>query len=363
MKISIVVTVYNIEKYIGKCLDSIKNQTYELFECIVVNDGSTDKSKDIIEEFKKDSRFKIIDKINGGVSSARNIGIDTATGEYIIFVDGDDYLDKDMLKHIVGILKEKKADTIFSGYKGVYENYEIASTEVPQYNKDLYIGGETKILLANLIGYSYDDLYNKLNGAQDSVKREFASVWRFVYNLGIIKNNNIGFDEKIKFGEDIIFNSVYLSLCERIYISKYSDYNYIYRSDGLVQTFLHEDGEELLNHKLILMEARSKATEQIYQNNGTDISDMWQGSIIFSCMHVGLSLANMKNKSFVYKYSNFKKYASHAVCKKAFSKLNLKKVGIKYKLCFGPVKKHLYLLEYVMLSVANKLGVSPGVEG
>ena len=99
MKFSIVVPVYNVEKYINKALDSILNQTYNNFEVIIVNDGSTDNSQKIIDKYTKlDKRFKSYKKENGGLSSTRNFGIKYTTGDYLLFIDSDDYIEKDYLE-------------------------------------------------------------------------------------------------------------------------------------------------------------------------------------------------------------------------------------------------------------------------
>ena len=92
-KVSVIVPVYNVEKYLKQCLDSIVNQTYKNLEIIIVNDGTKDNSMKIVEEYLQDKRIKVINKENGGLSSARNRGIEEATGEYISFVDSDDYID------------------------------------------------------------------------------------------------------------------------------------------------------------------------------------------------------------------------------------------------------------------------------
>ena len=100
-KISIIVPVYNVEKYIHKCINSILDQSLTEFELILVDDGSPDRSGEICDEYsKKDNRIKVIHKSNGGVSSARNIGIDKACGEYIGFVDPDDYIDVNMYERL-----------------------------------------------------------------------------------------------------------------------------------------------------------------------------------------------------------------------------------------------------------------------
>ena len=92
-KISIIIPIYNIERYLHRCLDSVLNQTFEEWQAILVDDGSTDKSGEIAEEYAaKDNRFVVTHKENGGLSDARNVGISKATGEYIMFVDGDDFI-------------------------------------------------------------------------------------------------------------------------------------------------------------------------------------------------------------------------------------------------------------------------------
>ena len=100
--VSIIIPVYNCEKYITRCLDSLINQTYSNIEIILVNDGSNDKSEDIIKAFaKNDNRIKLYSQINQGVSVARNTGLDKATGEYIMFVDADDYIELDMVDELI----------------------------------------------------------------------------------------------------------------------------------------------------------------------------------------------------------------------------------------------------------------------
>lgn len=101
-KISVIVPVYNAEKYLNQCIQSIQNQSYTDFELILVNDGSTDASGDICESYvKTDQRIKLFTKINGGVSSARNLGLDNATGEWVTFIDSDDWVDKDYLQKMI----------------------------------------------------------------------------------------------------------------------------------------------------------------------------------------------------------------------------------------------------------------------
>lgn len=107
IKISIIIPVYNVEEYIEQCLESVINQTLKEIEIIIVNDGTQDNSMKKIERFLSDKRIVVIDKENGGVSSARNVGLEIAKGEYIAFVDSDDFIDKIMLEKIYKNTEER----------------------------------------------------------------------------------------------------------------------------------------------------------------------------------------------------------------------------------------------------------------
>lgn len=118
--ISIIVPVYNVEKFLQRCIDSILDQSYKYFELILVNDGSTDNSLSICCQYElKDSRIKVINKKNGGLSDARNIGIDIANGKYICFIDSDDYVHNSYLEHMYKTMIEQDVDMVVCGYEPV----------------------------------------------------------------------------------------------------------------------------------------------------------------------------------------------------------------------------------------------------
>ena len=121
--VSIIVPVYNLENYIERCVESLINQTYTNIEIILVVDGSRDRSDEICDGFaEKDSRIKVIHKENGGLSSARNCGIDNAGGEYIMFVDGDDFISETMVEKLKNALSENDADMSVCSFKNIYED-------------------------------------------------------------------------------------------------------------------------------------------------------------------------------------------------------------------------------------------------
>ncbi len=179
-KVSIVIPVYNVEKYIVKCVSSVMNQTYSNIEIILVDDGSTDKSGEICDVLAtKDSRIKVYHKKNGGPSDARNYGIDRVHSKYITFIDSDDYVTKDYVKYLLGLLKKTKSDIASCSYKRIYssadclnkqkEHIEVMKSskaiEMYLYKKTFTASAHCKIykseLFSNIrypVGYIYEDM-------------------------------------------------------------------------------------------------------------------------------------------------------------------------------------------------------------
>ena len=141
MKISIVIPVYNVESFIKKCLDSIINQTYGNFEVILVDDGSTDKSGSICDEYaSKDKRIKVYHKKNGGAARARNFGINKISGDYLFFVDGDDYIDKNALEKMIA--KAVNNDIVYCDYKVAFSDGKVEDRKLisfPLFNDRVHV--------------------------------------------------------------------------------------------------------------------------------------------------------------------------------------------------------------------------------
>ena len=172
MKVSIIVPVYNVEKYIEKCIMSIMNQTLRNFECLVVDDGSKDDSIEIVKKIiGKDNRFIILSKENGGLSDARNYGLDKANGEYICFIDSDDYVDKNLLLLTYEKAKEYDSDiTCFDLYYDYGNNNYKISKGADYHNVSSYKDNKEII-------FNNNSANNKL------YKREFLKKRRFVKGM------------------------------------------------------------------------------------------------------------------------------------------------------------------------------------
>ena len=213
--ISVIVPVYNVEAYLRRCIDSIINQSYTNLEIILVDDGSTDNSGLICDEYaKKDNRVKVIHKENRGVSSARNIGFQNSAGEYIIFLDSDDEIKKEMLFDMKNILIETNSDMVCCGYINIFKDKEIV--KLPQ--SDVLEKKDIFMVLMNDSGF-------------------FKSIWNKLFKKDILLNENmefIKFDEMMHMGEDYLWLCNVLFNCEKVYCIKKPYYLYYRRENGAV---------------------------------------------------------------------------------------------------------------------------------
>jgi len=211
--VSIIIPVYNGQNFIHNAIESVCNQTYTDIEIIVVNDGSTDATEEILNQISaNDERIKIITQSNGGPSKARNTGINEAEGKYIAFVDADDILPKNYIKVLMSVIDD--SDMAVCGLK--YNNHENAVTvNVPESN------------------------YNISEFVSDSLKGDISPIAAFtgpcarIFRMELIKDNKISFDEHYRYGEDTIFNLKYLALCKKILTTNQTHYIVNEREDSL----------------------------------------------------------------------------------------------------------------------------------
>ena len=224
-QVSIIVPAYNVEKYLRRCIDSILTQTFTDFELLLVDDGSTDSSGKICDEYKdKDDRIRVFHKENGGVSSARNLGIENARGEWVTFCDSDDFVSDSYLQDLCGWCET--TDFIVS----VYSNSKEKST----INKSFYI---KESCLGNYIENIKDNL-------------TWSVPWGKIYKRDIIENFNIRFERGIQSGEDSIFVLEYIKSVKNVTIIPFCGYYYA-ENNGLSKQELNlKEIDEVLN-KLI----------------------------------------------------------------------------------------------------------------
>ena len=212
MKFSIVIPVYNVEKYIDKCLNNILKQTYKDFEVIIVNDGTKDNSQDIIDKYvKKDNRFKSFIKENGGLSDARNYGINYCNGDYLLFIDPDDYIEINLLEKLNSVILKEKYDIIKFKINLVNENYELIRKE-DGYNEDKEI--------------DFTEIINQ----------EFCEpAWTYCYNFKFWKKNKFEYT-KGRVHEDFGLTPYVILKANKIYYLNYYGYNYVQRQGSIISS-------------------------------------------------------------------------------------------------------------------------------
>ncbi len=209
--ISIIVPVYNVEKYLSKCIDSILAQTYTDFELLLIDDGSPDRSGAICDEYAtRDPRIRVFHKPNGGVSSARNMGLDNARGEWITFIDADDYIIASFLSDFQ--FEKCESDIILQGYCNGYngvikDKIFFDASETGNSISEVFCNGERKKLLNSPV--------SKL------LKQK------------IIRDNKLRFDSNTSYGEDHLFVLDYFLFCESASISEFVGYVYNHRPESL----------------------------------------------------------------------------------------------------------------------------------
>lgn len=207
-KISVIIPVYNASSFISKCIKSVLNQTYNDFELILINDGSTDNTLNICNTFaKNDSRIIIISKKNEGVSIARNIGIDNSSGDYITFIDADDYIEK---FHLENLIVNSDSDFVFTGYKN-YGKSKCDFQITRNYRQD------SKTFVKDLL-VEYDERSDTSCGLQ--------YPWAKLYKNSIIQQYHLRFPVGMKYGEDTCFVWNYLIHCKTVYCKAGGTYRY-----------------------------------------------------------------------------------------------------------------------------------------
>ncbi len=326
-KFSVVIPIYNVEKYLRKCLDSLINQTLKDIEIICINDGSTDNSLSILTEYaQKDTRIKIFNQENQGQGVARNNGIDIANGEYLVFVDPDDWIELNTLEILYNKFKETAVDIINFNHSYWDESGKLKH----RFNFSRFAKKYLKIRLKDNSVYSCNNF--KLNNFGDL----YLSACNKVYNTFFIKNNDIKF-APTRQAEDNLFAIKSILLAKNIlYLDKYF-YNYLQRSNSTVNSSSTINFDVFNNIQLIkdfiqeydLLEKYNKSFNRyklfLLLSVQKKLSKEFQDIFLNLCK---------KNLSGI-EYSIFQneiKKTKKTFIEKIFSLKNKKEKGVKYKI-------------------------------
>lgn len=217
-EISIIVPVYNVAGYLDKCISSIIGQTYDKLQIVLIDDGSTDGSSQICDEYqKRDLRITVIHKQNGGLVSARKAGLCAATGEYIGYVDGDDWIERDLYEHMLNVLIQYQVDMVET------EHYMDAGEKSKRVKSNLSYGRyEANEIIPVML---CDKEFNEC--------RLRPYLWSKLFRKSLLYESQMRVDEVICCGEDIAVTYPYMLKAESIYIADYAGYHYVQHQDSM----------------------------------------------------------------------------------------------------------------------------------
>ena len=333
---SLIVSIYKVEKYLSKCIESILAQTYKDFELILVDDGSPDDCPLICDEFAlKDSRVKVIHKANGGLISTRKAGLEAAKGDYICFVDGDDFLSVDMLEHYNKILKEQKVDLICCGYTAYFEGVKTETVK-----QKIISGFYNKKAIE-------ENFYHKMLSCKPFFSFYiFPSVWSKCFNKNLAKIVYEKIPNKISLGEDVAATYPAILKAETIYISNYC--GYMYRQN--LNSMTHSYDKDLYSKIKTLILHLKKIEKEENWNSGIQINE-----------YILFLLILAKNNEFKYnsneKYSvkkaNIKKYLKDPLFKETLKRVKTDSLKNRFiLLCF----RTQFLLPIYVFETLSKKG-------
>ena len=308
MKISIVIPVYNSEKYIARCLDSILCQTYKDFEVICVNDGSKDNSLDILNEYKKkDKRVVVISKDNEGIAKTRNLGIKKASGKYLMFIDNDDYIEKDYLERYIKEVENNDYDLVIGGFQRITEDKKILDK---RYVKDTKWG-----------------------------RFIVVAPWAKLYKRDFIVKNKIEFLD-YGIGEDIYFYIQVLDKASSIKSIDYVGYNWFFNTKSVSNT-----DHVGINEKVDVLTLVEKVKSLKIKNIDKNIIDYFYTRLIIYYLLFSGKHANKKR--FIKEYKKLKDYLSKEVPN--FKKLLGSKMPKDEELKFKVILKMFNILDSLHL--------------
>lgn len=333
--ITVIIPVYNVEKYLAQCLDSVINQTYPYLQIIVINDGSPDNCHLIIEEFKnKDSRIVVINQANGGLSSARNAGLRNATGEYIMFVDSDDWIDENMCEIMIHQACIHDADVVVASYIREYKDKSLPRLD---YNKSVfYSGSEFRVFYKRLLGLTEKQL--KYPDRIDSLSIACSKL----YNASILRNQL--FENTSEIGtEDLLFNLMVLRNAKSGLIIPNMPYHY--RRDN--------QGSLTSTYKPLLFEQWSRLFDRIYNivNDDNELLIAYNNRVCLSIIGLGLNECVSK-ENYYEKLKRLSDILNSSRFKVAYNQLSLKYFPFHWKIFFFAAKNNIsWLLLFLLMAI------------
>lgn len=332
MFFSVIVPIYNVEKYLNACVESVLNQTFSDFELILVDDGSPDNCPKICDEYKeKDSRVKVIHKDNGGLAAARQSGIKIAEGDYVLNLDSDDAIEPDTLQTAYDIIKSNPCDIISFSYKWV-ENSKVINITEDCLLEGYYNRNDMEAKLFPVLLMDKDMNHVSFYLAGKVIKRELLTPIQLNVN------------PKISLGEDLccVF-PCYLS-AQNVYISKKRAYLYTKRTDSM--------SKEFNTNQVFLVENLMKEISSVKLEKPLDFFEQLSRYSAFMCFAILAAAAEGNH----YKSAKIlKKNILNSVHINEIKKAEFEKVSLKCKIGFFLMKRKLFGSTFLFLNITKRI--------
>lgn len=337
LQLSIIVPVYNVEKYLQRCMNSLLTQNISNFEIILVDDGSKDRSPEICDKYAKEYSFvKVIHKENEGLGLARNSGLVVAKGKYVSFIDSDDTVSPDHFYELIRAAEKCHADACLGGMTDKYETHEVVNYHNfagRVFNKQEIM----EMLLPSMIGY--DEYGQNYSG---------MSVCIGIFNREIIELNSIRFfSEREYISEDVIFDIEFMSHCNIVAIVESAGYNYYHNVGTLTTKYRPERFEQI--KKQYLYEIQIVSDKRNFSNLCSRIDSMFLANFRVAIMqevnHRGLNWKATKNV--------IESMICDECVQKVIKKYDFSKMPVKQKMFCQAILKKNILLTYVMALLQN----------
>lgn len=336
--ISVIVPIYNVEKYLEKCINSIIEQSYSNIEILLIDDGSKDNSLNICKEFaKSDKRIKVISQKNSGVSVARNKGIEESKGDWIVFVDSDDYLENNMIETLYKRIIETDYDFVIT--PPIFEFDKVSQRGKIFENEILFNNENKEKLKLNIICRQFNNKFYGDIGA--------GGPWGKIYRKEFIEKNNLRFKVGLKRMQDVLFNLYAAHASNKVYYSE--DYLYHYRINESSVCLKYNPKifdvfEEVLDELLSFIK-NNKKPDYYYQA-------LYLKTVLLYIEGMRIFVLHKDNKVSLYtKIKQMKKIYNKECIKKAFFNIKLKDVEKKLAFFIIANKIRMFLISYFMIKI------------
>ena len=353
VSLSVILPCYNVAKYIERAVDSILRQDFEDYEVIIINDGSPDNLLDICKKWGGKSNFKIITTANQGVAQARNEGLRVAIGEYVFFMDPDDYINQGMFREVMSKCHEGNFDAVHFGFQKIYEDQGGLHYDKAEPN---YIySSNTEIIssyMPKFIGFGQNHINSwKVGNIWDKI--EFASVWRFFFKRSVIENNKIDFDKGVSLNEDRWFCIKFFLYASHIATINKVYYNYIVKNNGLMTGSIG-NFDKLVKDKISGISGRALLRKLYLEKKGIDIFKYYNGTVVIGALEIIVRGAHLP----IFKcIKAVKQYLSLEDVKEAYKTTNFNGFSNKMKYPAFMVKYGLMPLLVILIHLGNKIGI------